>query len=227
MRILVVEDDRELAAILVRALTEQLHTVETAYDGQAARHLALTHDYDAILLDLMIPRIDGVAVCVALRKAGKQTPVVMLTARDGVGDRVQGLDAGADDYVVKPFAMEELLARLRALFRRSMNRPTNVITVGKLALDPRSTHVRYGSRQITLTAKEFALMQYFMLHAGEVVSRAEILEHVWDANYDGFGNVVDVYVNYLRNKLESDGEPRIIETVRGRGYLMHAGDVVA
>lgn len=227
MRILVVEDDRELACILERSLSEQLYAVEVAHDGKTARHLALAEDYDAILLDLMIPGVDGVAVCRAIREAGKQTPVVMLTARDGIGDRVQGLDVGADDYVVKPFAMEELLARVRAQLRRSSSRTENVLKVGKLSLDPRMTHVRYGSRSITLTAKEFALLQFFMQHPDVVVTRTEILENVWDANYDGFGNVVDVYVNYLRNKLEQKGEPRIIETVRGRGYLLKSAHEVA
>jgi two-component system response regulator MprA len=164
--------------------------------------------------------VDGIAVCRALREAGKQTPVVMLTARDAIADRVQGLDAGADDYLVKPFAMAELLARVRAQLRRSSSRPTNVVTVGKLTLDPRSTYVTYGSRRIALTAKEFTLLHFLMLHPDEVVSRAEILESVWDANYAEFGNVVEVYVNYLRNKLESGGEPRVIQTVRGRGYLL-------
>ena len=227
MRILVVEDDRELASILDRALAEQLYAVEIAYDGETARHLALVEDYDAILLDLMIPAVDGVAVCRALRQAGKQTPVVMLTARDAVGDRVRGLDAGADDYVVKPFAMKELLARLRAQLRRSSQRTENVLKVGGLVLDPRSTHVRYGIHSITLTAKEFALLQFFMQHPDAVVSRTEIIENVWDANYNGLGNVVDVYVNYLRNKLESYGEPRIIKTVRGRGYILKSAHEVA
>ncbi len=227
MRILVVEDDRELASILQRALTEQLYAVETAYDGETARHLALSENYDTILLDLMIPRVDGVGVCYALREAGKHTPVIMLTARDGVEDRVQGLDAGADDYVVKPFAMDELLARVRAQLRRTTNQTENVLKVGRLSLDPRSTCVQYGDRSIPLTAKEFALLQFFMQNPDAVVSRTEILEHVWDANYDGFGNVVDVYVNYLRNKLESEGEPRIILTVRGRGYLLKQNHEVA
>lgn len=220
MRILVVEDDRELATLLQRALVEQLYTVETAWDGESARHLALTEDYDAILLDLMIPRVDGIAVCNAIRKAGKRTPVIMLTARDLISDRVQGLDAGADDYVIKPFALEELLARLRAQIRRGQTRCDNNLHVGQLTLDPRADHVRYGARDITLTAREFALLQFFMLHPDSIVTRSEILENVWDANHDGFGNVVDVYVNYLRNKLESAGEPRIIETVRGRGYVL-------
>ncbi len=222
MRILVVEDDRELASILQRALTEQLYNVELAFDGETARHLALTDDFDVILLDLMIPAIDGVAVCRTLREAGQRTPVIMLTARDAIGDRVHGLDAGADDYVVKPFSMDELLARVRAQVRRGSNRTENVLSVGQLALDPRSTHVRYGARSISLTAREFALLHYFMQHPDLVLSRTEILENVWDANYNGFGNVVDVYVNYLRNKLESQGEPRVIETVRGRGYLLRS-----
>jgi DNA-binding response OmpR family regulator len=222
MRILVVEDDRELAAVLVRALSEQLYAVDVAHDGETARHLGLVEDYDAILLDLMNPKIDGVAVCRALRGAAKRTPVVMLTARDAVGDRVQGLDAGADDYIVKPFAMEELLARMRAQLRRSTDQLDNTIEVGQLRLDPQATHIEYGERSIALTAKEFSLLHFFMQHPDKVLSRTSILEHVWDANYDGFGNVVDVYVNYLRNKLESAGERRIIETVRGRGYVLRS-----
>ena len=220
MRILIVDDDPELTDILRRALTEQLYHVQVVHDGESARHLALSEDFDLVVLDLMIPRIDGITVCKSLRRAGKTTPVIMLTARDGTDDRILGLDAGADDYLVKPFAMGELLARVRAVIRRARQQPNEVLTVGSLSLDPHSSFVRQGRRQILLTAKEFALMQFFMQHPDRVLTRTEILENVWDSNYDGFGNVVDVYVNYLRNKLEEEGEPRVIETVRGRGYIL-------
>ena len=220
MRVLVVEDDYELADILRRALTEQSYNVELAHDGENAQHLAQSEDFDLIILDLMIPKIEGVAVCHNVRKSGKTTPIIMLTARDKIDDRILGLDAGADDYVIKPFSMGELLARIRAVLRRSEQQTTEVLNVGSLTLDPRSSFVKRRKREILLTAKEFSLMLYFMQHPNRLLTRTEILENVWDSNYDGFGNVVDVYVNYLRNKLEEEGEPRVIETVRGRGYIL-------
>lgn len=220
MRVLVVEDDRELADLLRRAMTEQLHSVEVAEDGEIARHLAERESYDLILLDLMLPKADGIQVCQALRAAGKTTPVIMLTARDGIGDRVLGLDAGADDYLIKPFSLAELLARIRAVTRRVEQRPTEILRVGDLTLDPRTSFVQIGSRKAVLTAKEFALLLYFLKRPNTIVTRSEILESVWDSNYDGLGNVVDVYVNYLRNKLEANGEPRRIVTIRGRGYQL-------
>jgi len=217
MRVLIVEDDAELATILRRALAEKLWTVEVACDGESAKHLALTEDFDLVILDIMIPGIDGIAVCRAMREAGKPTPVIMLTARDRVADRIFGLDAGADDYIVKPFDLGELFARIRAIRRRAESRTDNVLAVGALKLDPRRTHVLLGGKKIELTAKEFALLQYFMQHPDQVLSRSEILENVWDSRYEGLGNVVDVYVNYLRNKL---GPSTRIETVRGRGYVL-------
>lgn len=220
MRVLVVEDDYELADILRRALMEQCYNVDVAHDGQSAQYLAQSEDFDLIILDLMLPKIDGIAVCHNLRSSGDTTPVIMLTARDKVDDRVLGLDAGADDYIVKPFSMEELFARIRALVRRTEQRPTEVMKVGSLTLDPRSSYIKRGGREILLTAREFSLMLFFMQHANRLLTRTEILENVWDSNYDGFGNVVDVYVNYLRNKLEEEGESRVIETVRGRGYIL-------
>jgi DNA-binding response OmpR family regulator len=220
LRVLIVEDDKELADILQRAFSEKLNAVEIARDGETARHLALSEDFDLVLLDIMIPRIDGVGVCHAIRGAGKVTPVIMLTARDRVDDRVLGLDAGADDYVIKPFSMSELFARVRAVLRRVEQRPTGVLRAGDLALHPRSSFVELRGRKVPLTAKEFALLQFFMQHADAILTRTEILENVWDSNYDGLGNVVDVYVNYLRRKLEEGGEPRRIETVWGRGYVL-------
>ena len=220
MRILVVEDDRELADILKRALKEQLYHVDVAYDGESAQHLALSEDFSLVILDLMIPKVDGMTVCRNIRSSGKEMPVIMLTARDEVGDRISGLDAGADDYLAKPFSMGELFARMRALLRRSGQHPAEVLKVGSLMLDPQSRVLKQGKREIPLTTKEFSLMIFFMRHPGRVLTRTEILENVWDSDYEGFGNVVDVYISYLRNKLEADGEPRVIETVRGRGYVL-------
>ncbi len=219
MRVLVVEDDTELAEILRRGLEEQLYSVEVANDGETGRHLAMTEEFGVILLDLMLPRVDGVSICTELRARGNLTPLIMLTARDRVDDRILGLDAGADDYVVKPFSMGELLARLRALMRRFTERPTETLRVGDVSLDPAHDHVFRGDRKIVLTAREFAVLQYFMQNPGKVLSRTLILENVWDSNYEGLSNVVDVYVNSLRNKLEENGEARLIKTVRGRGYV--------
>ena len=173
-----------------------------------------------IILDLMIPKIDGMTVCRNIRNSGKTTPIIMLTARDKIDDRINGLDAGADDYLAKPFSMGELFARMRALLRRVEQETTEILKVGSLTLDPRSSVVKRGERKILMTAKEFSLMIFFMRHPNCVLTRREILENVWDSVYDGFGNVVDVYVNYLRNKLEEEGESRLIETVRGRGYIL-------
>ncbi|MCF7975011.1 MAG: response regulator transcription factor [Phycisphaerae bacterium] len=220
MRILIVEDDCELADILRRALTEQLYHVDIASEGQTAEHLLRSETFDAIILDWMLPLVDGITVCRNFRAAGKTTPVILLTARDKVEDRIMGLDAGADDYLVKPFSMGELLARIRALLRRSESQPQEVLEVGTLSLDPSQSYIQQGARRIELTAREFALMKFFMRHPDQLVTRTAILEDVWDANYEGLGNVVDVYVNYLRNKLEQEGEPRMIETVRGRGYIL-------
>ncbi len=220
MRVLVVEDDHDLSDILRRGLSEQAFGVDVAYDGECAQYMAASEDFDLIILDLMIPKIDGIAVCHHLRSRGRTTPIIMLTARDRVEDRILGLDAGADDYLVKPFSMGELFARVRAVLRRAEQRSQEVLEVGSLRLDPHSSYIEQGQRKILLTAKEFALLQFFMQHPDRLLSRTEILESVWDSNYDGLGNVVDVYINYLRNKLEDNGEPRVIETVRGRGYIL-------
>lgn len=222
MRILCVEDDHEFASILQRALTQELHSVEVVHDGESAKHAALVEDYEMILLDLLLPKLDGISVCHALRKAGKLTPVIMLTARDRVDDRILGLDAGADDYLIKPFAMAELLARIRSLKRRVDCRTSEVMRVGDMSLDPRTNYVEIGGKAVQLTAKEFSLLWFFMRHPGQVLTKTQILESVWDANYDGLGNVVEVYVNYLRNKIEDGVRPRRIETVRGRGYMLKA-----
>ena len=226
MRVLVVEDDHELADILKRALSEKTYHVDIVHDGESAQHLVNTEDFNIIILDLMIPKIDGMTLCRNIRNSGKTIPIIMLTARDKIDDRIDGLDAGADDYLAKPFSMGELFARMRALLRRAEQQHTKVLKMGSLTLDPRSGIVKRSGREISLTAKEFSLISFFMRHPNCVLTRTEILDNVWDSEYDGFGNVVDVYVNYLRNKLEDDDESRVIETVRGRGYILkenHSG----
>jgi two-component system OmpR family response regulator len=217
MRVLLVEDELKMARALRRGLEHEGHTVDAAGDGEDALRRALGQDYDAIVLDVMLPGKDGFAVCRELRAKDRWAPVLMLTARDGVEDRIRGLDAGADDYLIKPFSFGELLARLRALVRRGpMERPT-ALTVGDVVLDPAAHIVTRAGEAIELSAREFSLLEFLMRHAGEVVSRARILEHVWDVNFDGFSNVVDVYVGYLRRKLGAP-EDAFIRTVRGVGY---------
>ncbi len=220
MRVLVVEDEVKLAALLQRGLTEEGHAVDVARSGEDALWMAGATAYDAVVLDLMLPGIDGLEVCRRLRGDGIWSPVLMLTARAGVADRIGGLDAGADDYLAKPFAFGELLARLRALARRgSPERPT-VLAVGDLELDPATREVRRGGAPIQLSTKEFALLETFMRRPGQVLSRYELLEHAWDYGYENRSNVVDVYVRYLREKVDRPFGRRSLETVRGAGYRL-------
>ena len=218
MRVLIVEDEVKMARALRRGLEQEGYAVDTALDGHEGLHRATEWDYDAVVLDVMLPGLDGIEVCRRLRLAGRWPPVLMLTARDGVADRIGGLDAGADDYLIKPFAFEELLARLRAQVRRGVGERPAVLTVADLVLDPAAHAVTLSGRAVPLSTREFALLEFLMRHAGQVVSRGAILEHVWDCNYDGMSNVVDVYVGYLRRKLEQPGGGVRIRTVRGVGY---------
>jgi DNA-binding response OmpR family regulator len=219
MRILVVEDERKMAAFISRAVSEESGAVDWAADGEAGLDLARTYEYDAIVLDLMLPKLDGLAVCRALRSAGKRTPVLIVSARDMVADRVKGLDAGADDYLTKPFAVEELLARLRALERRHDHAPT-VQRVGDLQLDASTRTARRGARTIALTAKEFALLEYLMRRAGTILTRTMIAERVWNCTFEHGSNVVDVYIKHLRDKIDEPGKPTFIQAVRGAGYVL-------
>ncbi|MBV9849376.1 MAG: response regulator transcription factor [Armatimonadetes bacterium] len=219
MRILVVEDEVKVAAFVRQALEEEGHAVDVAHDGEAGLKLACLSEYDLLVLDWLLPGRDGPAVCRALREAGNRLPILMLTARDAVEDRIVGLDAGADDYLVKPFALGELLARARALLRRG-GPALPTLRAGDLTLDPATRHVRRGGREIILSAKEYALLEYLMRHAGNTVTRSLIMEHVWDFDFDSGTNVVDVYINYLRNKVDRGHGVKLIHTVRGVGYRL-------
>ncbi|MDP9234644.1 MAG: response regulator transcription factor [Actinomycetota bacterium] len=218
MKILVVDDDEKLRALIARALSEEGHIVDSTADGEEAIYLAGETSYDAIVLDWMLPGRSGVDVCRHLRAQGHWTPVLMLTAKDALEDRVTGLDSGADDYLVKPFAFSELTARLRALVRRgSVPRPVE-LQAGDIRLDPVTRAVSVGSNEMSLTPKEFSLLEYLMRHKGRVLTRVSLIEHVWDFAYDGGSNVVDVYIGYLRKKLGAEGDR--LETIRGVGYRL-------
>jgi two-component system, OmpR family, response regulator len=220
MRILVVEDELKMAALLRRGLAEEGHAVDVAATGDDGVWMAQTAEYDAIVLDLMLPGLDGVSVCRRWRENGIWAPVLMLTARDAVEDRVAGLDAGADDYLRKPFSFAELLARLRALARRGTPERPIVLEVGDLRLDPASRQVWRAETEIALSAKEFALLETFMRRPGDVLSRLQLIEHAWDYAYETRSNVVDVYVRYLREKIDRPFGRRSLETVRGAGYRL-------
>jgi two-component system, OmpR family, response regulator len=222
MRVLVVEDEVKMGGLLKRSLTEEGHAADVARTGDDAIWMAAAVDYDAIVLDVMLPGRDGFEVCRTLRERGVWAPVLMLTARTTVPDRVAGLDAGADDYLPKPFAFAELLARLRALARRGAPERPSVIEAGDLRLDPALRTLRRGETEISLSAKEFALLETFMRRPGEVMSRYQLLEHVWDFDYEQRSNVVDVYVRYLREKIDRPFGRDSIETVRGVGYRFRA-----
>ena len=221
MQILVVDDEPAVRDSLDRALRMEGYQVELAADGAEALKMLGSDSPDAVVLDLMMPRVDGLEVCRRMRAAGDRTPVLVLTARDAVTDRVQGLDAGADDYLVKPFALDELLARLRALLRRSGTAaPGQVLRFSDLSLDPVAHQVKRGDREIELTRTEFLLLELFMIHPRQVLTRSVIFERVWGYDFGPDSNSLEVYVSYLRRKLESEGEPRLLHTVRGVGYVL-------
>jgi two-component system, OmpR family, response regulator len=218
MRALVVEDEAKMAALIRRGLVEEGYAADIARTGEEAVWMARATPYDAIVLDVMLPGRDGLSVCRDLREAGVWSPILMLTARDGVEDRVAGLDSGADDYLTKPFSFAELLARLRALVRRGSPERPAVLEAGSLRLDPATREAKRGDRKIDLSAKEFALLETFMRRPDEVLSRLDLLEHAWDYAYENRSNVVDVYVRYLREKVDRPFGLESIETVRGAGY---------
>ncbi len=219
-KLLIVEDDRRIRDLLRRGLIFESYDVVTAEDGETALRIARESLPDAVILDLMLPGIDGLEVCKRLRQVSNM-PILMLTARDAVADRVTGLDAGADDYLVKPFAFDELLARIRALFRRHKLESTSDTHVfGDLTLNPLTRQVFRGEDEIQLTAKEFDLLELFMRHPNQVLTREMIYEHIWEYDFGGESNIIEVYVRYLRTKLEANGKSRLIQTVRGVGYAL-------
>ena len=222
MRILVVEDSRRLAGIIKRGLLEEGYAVDNAYDGEEAEYMAETTPFDVVILDIMLPKKDGVTVCRDLRAKNVNAPILMLTAKDSVEDKVAGLDSGADDYLVKPFAFSELLARIRALLRREVLPRVQQLRIGDLSLDPQTREAWRDGDRMDLTAKEYAILEYFMRRPNVVVTRTMLGESVWDYEFDGISNIIDVYVRRIRRKIDREGQDSLIQTVRGAGYRMRA-----
>lgn len=220
MRILLVEDEKKIASFIERGLKEHHYTVDVAYDGEEGLYLAEINPYDLILLDIMLPKKDGVAICRELREQKINSPILMLTARDAVKDKVSGLNAGADDYLTKPFSFSELLARIRALLRRERQEKVDTIKIGDLELNMLNHQVTRGKKEISLTSKEYGLLEYLMLNANQIVTRTMISEHVWKESFNSFTNVIDVHIRYLRNKIEKNSGKKFIHTVRGTGYIL-------
>jgi two-component system copper resistance phosphate regulon response regulator CusR len=220
MRILVVEDDPRIAGFIKKGLTEEQYAVDVCYDGQDGAFWATANDYDVIILDIMLPKKDGISLCKELRAQGMTTPILMLTAKDTVEDKIRGLDVGADDYLPKPFSFGELLARIRALLRRSQHYKTQTLQIADLEFDPVAHKVTRASQEITLTGKEYALLEYLLRNQGRVMTETNIVEHVWDMNYEPGTNVVNVYIHHLRSKIDKDFATQLIHTIRGVGYVM-------
>ena len=223
MRVLIAEDEMDLNDIIAKKLKSEGYVVDQSFDGEEAIEFLSFTDYDVIVLDIMMPRVDGYEVLEYLRQQGKSTPVLFLTARDSVADRVKGLDLGANDYLVKPFSFEEFSARIRALTRTTFGVVSNVLEVEDLTLDVATQMVQRAGEEIELTAKEFTLLQYLMVNKGTVLSRDRIENHIWNFDYEGGTNVVDVYISYLRKKIDDGFDQKLIQTVRGRGYVIREG----
>ena len=220
MRILVVDDDRRLCSIVKRGLVEEAYLVDIAYDGEEGEYFAEVNSYDLVILDIMMPKKDGLEVCREIRAKKISTPILMLTAKDAVEDRVKGLDAGADDYLVKPFAFNELLARVRALLRREGMTRSPELRVGDLVLNTLTREVWLGQKAIELTTKEYVILEHFMRHPNVVVTRRMLEEHAWDYDFDSLSNLIDVYIRRLRRKIDTEGGRSVIQTVRGAGYRL-------
>lgn len=220
MRILVVEDEKKLVEIIKKGLVEEGYSVDIALDGEEGQYMAENTPYDLVILDIMLPKKDGITICQELRLKEINTPILMLTAKDSIEDRVKGLDSGADDYLVKPFAFSELVARVRALLRREALSKSSQLQVGDLVMDTLTREVWRGEKKIELTTKEYTLLEYFMRHPHMVVTRTMLLEKVWDYDFEGMSNIIDVYIRRLRFKLGEEGAKSIIETVRGAGYRL-------
>lgn len=222
MRILVVDDDVRLCSVISRGLTEEGYAVDTAHDGEEGQYLAEINEYDLVILDVMMPKVDGVTVCRNLREQENESTILMLTAKDAIPDRVNGLDAGADDYLVKPFAFDELVARVRALTRRQAPTRSTELSIGDLTLNTVTRRLKRCEDVIELTTKEYAVIEYFMRNPDAVITRGMIEEHAWNNDFDSVSNLVDVYIRRLRSKIDREGEDSVIETVRGAGYRMRS-----
>jgi two-component system copper resistance phosphate regulon response regulator CusR len=222
MRVLLVEDEPQVARFISKGLREQSYAVDLASDGEEALFQAEVSDYDILILDVMLPKVDGLTVCRRLREGSFRAPILMLTARDGIEDQIRGLNVGADDYLVKPFDFRVLLARLQALLRRASQVRPNVVEVADLVLNTLNHKASRAGRDISLTAKEYALLEFLMLHSGQVLGRSAIGEHVWDENFDPFSNLIDVYIKRLRRKIDQGFQPALIHTRRGEGYMLSA-----
>ena len=220
MRVLVIEDEHKINRTVCQALREEAYAVDAAFDGEQGEEMALVNTYDLIVLDLMLPKKSGLALCKGLREQGSTTPILMLTARDSLEDRVQGLDSGADDYVVKPFFMDELLARVRALLRRDTSVKTSKLQLADLLVDTSSHRVVRAGNTIEMTSKEYAMLEYFIRNPDQVLTRTMISEHVWDDEFDSLSNIIDVYIRRLRRKIDEGYQPRLLHTIRGSGYLL-------
>ncbi len=220
MRILVIEDDEKVANFIKKGLEEEQYAVDVSHDGEDGAHWAIQNEYDIVILDIMLPIKDGIEVCKEIRYNSVSTPILMLTAKDTVKDKIEALDTGADDYLTKPFSFEELLARIRALLRRSQGYSTNILKVADIELDPVSRSVNRSGEKINLTGKEYALLEYLMRNPGTVLSETKIIEHVWDMNFDSLSNTVNVYIHHLRNKIDKGFSHQLIHTVRGMGYMI-------
>ena len=220
MRILLVEDEKKIASFIERGLKEQAYAVDVAYDGEKGGFLADVNDYDLIVLDIMLPKVDGLSLCKEIRKKKPEVPILMLTAKDRVIDKVRGLREGADDYLTKPFASEEFLARVSALLRRKNTARSTTLKLADLELNQLKRTVQRDGKEITLTSREYALLEYLMVNSNQVVTRTMISEHVWNEDFDSFTNIVDVYINHLRNKIDKGAKEPLIHSVRGSGYIL-------
>lgn len=220
MRILIAEDEKSLNNVIAKTLTKNGYSVDSCFDGEEALDYLAGAEYDAVILDIMMPKIDGISVLKKLRASGSTTPVLFLTAKDAVSDRVHGLDAGADDYLVKPFAFDELLARIRVLLRRNTGSTENILRVANLTVDLNARTAFRDSTAITLSSKEFSILEYMMRNQGIVLTREKIEQHIWNYDYEGSSNVIDVYIRYLRKKIDDSYSPKLIHTVRGAGYVL-------
>ena len=220
MRVLIVEDEKKVAGFIKKGLEEETYAVDVAYDGEEGLHLGAEGQYDLIILDIMLPKVDGLEILSQLRAQGSDVPILLLTAKDAVDDRVTGLNKGADDYLTKPFAFSELLARVRVLLRRGKAEVKTILQISDLTLDLVSHKVNRGGDEIELTGKEYSLLEYFMRNQEKVLTRTMIAEHVWDYNFDTFTNVIDVYINHLRKKIDKGRQRKLLHTLRGVGYIM-------